>query len=155
MTVPGWGINLHNRGAYFSLDAGQANVIAPGKRTLHTLVPGLALREGRPWLAFGSMGGDGQAQTHIQLLARLVDDGQDPQTAIDAPRWFVSPATWAVTAESRFDAGVLDGLRARGHELTVTGPSDPLMGHAHAIVVTGDGYLGGTDSRAEGAVLGF
>ena len=71
MTVPGWGINLHNRGAYFSLEAGHANVIAPGKRTLHTLIPGLAVRDGRPWLAFGSMGGDGQAQTHVQLLARL------------------------------------------------------------------------------------
>jgi len=155
MTVPGWGINLHNRGAYFSLEAGHANVIAPGKRTLHTLIPGLAVRDGRPWLAFGSMGGDGQAQTHVQLLARLIDDGQDPQTAIDAPRWFVSPATWSVTGESRFDAGVLDGLRARGHELMVTGPFDPVMGHAHGIVVTGDGYLGGTDPRAEGAVLGF
>lgn len=155
VTVPGWGINLHNRGAYFSLDEGSANVIAPGKRTLHTLIPGLATREGRPWLAFGTMGGDGQAQTHVQLLARLVDDAHDPQEAIDAPRWYVAPETWSVVIESRVPTGVLGGLRARGHALTVTGPYDSLMGHAHAIAVTGDGYLSGTDPRAEGAVLGF
>src|SRR5262249_36239499 len=59
-TVPEWGINLHNRGQIFSLDPAHANVIAPRKRTLHTLIPALALRERRPWLVFGTMGGDGQ-----------------------------------------------------------------------------------------------
>jgi len=72
MTVPGWGINLQNRGAYFSLDSAHVNVIAPRKRTLHTLIPAMAFKDGRPWQVFGSMGGDGQAQTHLQLLARIV-----------------------------------------------------------------------------------
>jgi gamma-glutamyltranspeptidase/glutathione hydrolase len=153
VTVPGWGINLHNRGQIFSLDPGHANVIAPRKRTLHTLIPALALRKGHPWLVFGTMGGDGQPQTHLQLLARMVDDGLDPQPAIDAPRWVVSPADWSVTAESRFGPGIVDGLRARGHRLSVTGAMDRAMGHAHAIRVDGNGYVGGADPRSEGAVL--
>ncbi len=155
VTVPGWGVNLHNRGSYYSLDPESPNVISPRKRTLHTLVPAMALRGGEPWLVFGTMGGDGQIQTHLQLLARKVDDGMDVQEAITAPRWVVSPADWSVTAESRFDRVTLDGLRVRGHVLSVTDPYDALMGHAHAIEVAGRGFFAATDPRAEGAALGL
>src|SRR5207245_1028364 len=155
VTVPSWGINLQNRGAYFSLDPRHANAIAPRKRTLHTLIPALALRDGRPWLVFGSMGGDGQVQTHVQLLARVIDDGQDIQRAIDAPRWLVSPGDWSVAAESRFDPALVEELRRRGHDVTVTVARDSLMGHAHAILLTDHGYAGATDPRTEGAVLGL
>jgi gamma-glutamyltranspeptidase/glutathione hydrolase len=154
VTVPGWGINLQNRGSYFSLDPGHVNVIAGGKRTMHTLIPAMAFRGGEPWLVFGSMGGDGQAQTHLQLLTRIVVDGEDVQRAIDAPRWVTSPRDWSVRAESRFDGAVLDGLRDRGHEVREVGPYDVGMGHAHAIEI-GDGYAAGTDPRAEGAALGL
>ncbi|MDP8956481.1 MAG: gamma-glutamyltransferase [Actinomycetota bacterium] len=155
VTVPGWGINLHNRGSYFLLDPSDPNVIAPRKRTLHTLVPAMALRDGRPWLTFGTMGGDGQVQTHLQLIVRKVDDGLDVQEAITAPRWVVSPTDWSVTAESRFDPAILDGLRHRGHALSVTDAYDPMMGHAQAIEVTDHGFLGATDPRAEGGVFGL
>jgi gamma-glutamyltranspeptidase/glutathione hydrolase len=155
VTVPEWGINLQNRGASFSLDPEHANAIAPGKRTMHTLMPAMARRDGRPWLVFGTMGGDGQAQTHVQFLARIVDDREDLQRAIDAPRWMVSPRDWTVTAERRFDPSILDGLRKRGHELAVVGDHDSLVGHAHAIRITPNGYEGATDPRAEGAVMGF
>jgi gamma-glutamyltranspeptidase/glutathione hydrolase len=155
VTVPGWGINLQNRGAFFSLDPSHVNVVAPRKRTLHTLIPAMAFRDGRPWMAFGTMGGDGQAQTHLQLLARIVDDGEDVQRAIDAPRWVVLPADWSVAAESRFDPAMLDELRRRGHRLSVTQEFDSLMGHAHAIQVTHAGYAVATDPRAEGAALGL
>jgi gamma-glutamyltranspeptidase/glutathione hydrolase len=155
VTVPEWGINLQNRGSYFSLDPTHINVIAPRKRTLHTLIPALAFRGGRPWLVFGTMGGDGQAQTHVQLLARIVDDSLDPQAAIDAPRWFVSPQDWSVVAESRFSAGMLEGLRARGHHVERASAFDSLLGHAHAIQITGEGYVAGTDPRTEGAALGL
>jgi gamma-glutamyltranspeptidase/glutathione hydrolase len=155
VTVPDWGINLQNRGAFFSLDPSHVNVVAPRKRTLHTLIPAMAFRRGRPWMAFGAMGGDGQAQTHLQLLARIVDDGEDVQRAIHAPRWVVSPADWSVTAESRFDPGLLDELRRRGHRLSVTQEFDSSMGHAHAIQVTDAGYAAATDPRAEGAALGL
>lgn len=155
VTVPGWGLNLQNRGALFSLDPGHANVIAPRKRTLHTLMPAMARRGDRPWLMFGTMGGDGQAQTHVQLLTRIVDDGEDIQRAVDAPRWVVTPRTWDVTAERRFGPATLHGLRALGHQLSVVGDHDSRLGHAHAIRVTPSGYEGATDPRAEGAVLGF
>ena len=155
VTVPGWGINLQNRGAWFSLDPEHVNVIAPGKRTMHTLIPAMAFRDGAPWLVFGTMGGDGQAQTHLQLIARMVDDGADPKAAIDAPRWVVSPVDWSVHAEPRFDDAVIEGLRARGHTVTTGRAFDQAMGHAHAIMVTRDGYEAASDPRTEGAALGL
>jgi gamma-glutamyltranspeptidase / glutathione hydrolase len=155
VTVPQWGINLQNRGAFFSLDPEHVNAIGPRKRTLHTLIPSFVLRQGRPWMAFGSMGGDGQAQTHLQLLARMIDDGQGPQEAIDAPRWIVSPSEWSLTMESRFEPSTVEALRRRGHRIALTGPFDSLLGHAHAIQVADGGYVAGTDPRAEGAALGF
>ena len=155
LTVPGWGVNLHNRGSRFFLDPDHANVIAPRKRPMHTLIPAMGLREGRPRFVFGTMGGDGQAQTHVQLLARLVDDGWGPQDAVDAPRWVLDLVDWSIAAESRFDPKVLEGLRRRGHDLTVTEPFDPWMGHANVIDVAPDGLAGAADPRSEGAALGF
>jgi len=154
VTVPAWGINLHNRGGYFSLDPLHTNATAPGKRTLHTLIPAMALRDGELWLVFGTMGGDGQAQTHLQLLARIVDDGEDIQRAIDAPRWVMSPRDWSIVVDGRADPSTVERLRSMGHRIEPTPWWDPVLGHAHAIRVTEDGYLGATDPRAEGAVLG-
>lgn len=151
VTVPAWGLNLHNRGASFSLDPAHVNVIAPRKLPRHTLIPAMALRHGRPALVFGTMGGDGQAQTHLQLLDR-VTRGVGVQEAIAAPRWFVSPADGTVAVEDRIGTDVVDGLRDRGHRVEVLGSHEHLMGHAHAIAVTDDGYAGGTDPRTEGAV---
>ena len=155
VTVPGWGINLQNRGAIFSLDPTHVNVIAPRKRTLHTLIPALALRDARPWLVFGTMGGHGQAQIHVQLLVRMVDDGIDPQAAIAAPRWALSTSDWSVVAESRFGPGLLAELSRRGHRVSVAGEFDSQLGHSHAVVLEEHGYAGATDPRAEGAVLGL
>jgi gamma-glutamyltranspeptidase/glutathione hydrolase len=155
VTVPEWGINLQNRGSYFSLDPDHVNVIAPRKRTMHTLMPAMAFRDGAPWLVFGTMGGDGQAQTQLQFLTRVVDDGADVQQAIDAPRWRVSHVDWSVQTESRFDGTVVAGLRNRGHEVVPAGTYDGGMGHAHAIEVTEHGYAAATDPRAEGAALGL
>jgi gamma-glutamyltranspeptidase/glutathione hydrolase len=154
LTVPGWGINLQNRGTSFSLDPGHVNCVAPGKRTLHTLIPAMALRDGRPWLVFGTMSGDTQFQVHLQLLTQIVDDDRDIQEAIDAPRWRFEPGA-GVRAETRFDPSLLDGLRARGHDVSTTGAYDPMMGHAHAITVERHGYAGASDPRSEGAALGF
>ena len=155
LTVPGWGVNLHNRGSRFFLDEDRANVIAPRKRPMHTLIPGMALRGGRPRYVFGTMGGDGQAQIHIQLLARLVDDGWEPRRAVDAPRWVLDPVDWSVAAESRFDAAVIEGLRRRGHHVEVTMPFDASMGHANVIEIRGDGLAAAADPRSEGAAIAF
>ena len=155
VTVPGLGINLHNRGAYFSLDPGHVNVIAPGKRTLHTLMPAFARRGGRPWLVFGTMGADGQLQTQVQLLARLVDDGADPAAALAAPRWVVDPGDFSVRVENRFPAAVVDGLRDRGHRLDGRRSLEDRMGHAQVIRIDEDGLTAASDPRSEGLAAGF
>jgi len=161
---PATGIHYQNRGAYFSLDPDHPNVLAPGKRTLHTLLPGMLFRDGetRPWIVTGSMGGDAQPQIHAQVVSALVDGGLDIATAVGAPRWFVDgEAHFAppvnVRAERRFAPGVLDALEALGHPLTRTIPFNGLLGHAHAIeLVHGgpaatDGSLAAaTDPRSAG-----
>ncbi len=153
--VPEWGINLNNRGSSFALDASRTNALAPAKLPMHTLIPGLVLRDGAPDLVFGSMGGDAQAQVHAQLLSAIVDDGTDPQAAIDAPRWRVEPWDWKVRIEVGTDATVPEGLRARGHHVVEVGALDSGMGHAHAIRPAAVGYTVATDPRAEGAAVGL
>ncbi len=152
--VPEWGINLQSRGSSFTLAPGHVNALAPSKLPMHTLIPALALREGRPWLVFGTMGGHGQAQTHVQVLVRLLVDGLDPRQAVDAPRWNVDPGTWVVAAEDRFGEGWVRDIERRGHAVRITHGYDTHMGHAHAIEVLGDGYLAGSDPRCEGEVCG-
>jgi gamma-glutamyltranspeptidase/glutathione hydrolase len=152
--VPEWGINLHNRGASFSLDPDAVNVIAPGKRPMHTLIPAMALRDGVPWLVFGSMGGDAQAQIHPQVLAGRIDDGIDVQAAIHTPRWRLEPRDWRLHIERRADPALVDGLAALGHDVRTAPPFDSGMGHAHAIELTGNGYAVAVDPRSEGSTTG-
>jgi gamma-glutamyltranspeptidase / glutathione hydrolase len=157
VVVPGAGFGLHDRGAHLRLDpADPAHpaALGPGAFPPHTLIPAMTLREGRPDLVFGTMGGDGQAQIHAQLLRRIVDAGADLQDAIDAPRAIVDLADGAVVVESRTPATVVDGLRGRGHEVRVVGPYEHGAGHAHALRLTPAGLEGATDPRCEGAVTG-
>jgi gamma-glutamyltranspeptidase/glutathione hydrolase len=136
---PTTGIHYQNRGSYFSLEPGHPNELAPGKRTLHTLMPGMLFRDdAAPWVVAGSMGGDAQPQIHAQLVSALVDGGLDLRAAVGGPRWFVEPARHfappvVVRAEPRFPAGVLEALEAMGHPVARTAPFDPLLGHEHAI----------------------
>ncbi|MDQ2966070.1 MAG: gamma-glutamyltransferase, partial [Chloroflexota bacterium] len=160
---PDTGVHYQNRGSYFSLDPDHPNVLAPGKRTLHTLMPGMLFRDdGPPWVVAGSMGGDAQPQIHAQLVSALVDGGVDVRTGVSEPRWFVEPEEHfappvEVRAEPRFAAGVLDRLEAMGHPVTRTEPFDSELGHCHAIeLVNGGPAAGGgslataTDPRSEG-----
>jgi hypothetical protein len=87
VVVDGTGIVLQCRGASFNLDSAHPNRLEGGKRPMHTLMPGMLLRDGRLWGPFGTQGGDAQAQIHLQLVTNLVDFGMDPAVAIDAPRW--------------------------------------------------------------------
>ncbi|MBI2763399.1 MAG: gamma-glutamyltransferase [Chloroflexi bacterium] len=150
---PDTGIHYQNRGSYFSLDPGHANVLAPGKRTLHTLLPGMLFREpDRPWVVAGAMGGDAQPQVHAQLVTALVDGGLDIRSAVAAPRWFVESEMHfappeAVRVEPRFAPGVLEALGAMGHPVRRTEPFDGRLGHEHAIELV----RGGPGSR-EGSV---
>ncbi|WP_109995219.1 gamma-glutamyltransferase [Salinisphaera sp. LB1] len=155
------GVLLQNRGAFFSLDDAHVNRLEPGKRSFHTLMPGMAYRDGRPWLVYGTMGGEGQPQTSTALLTRMLDFGLDPQRAIDAPRWLYGrswgTATDALRVESRFDAAIDTRLAAHGHEVCRVGDWDGVMGHAAAIRIdAATGVLhGAADPRGEGIALGW
>ncbi len=151
---PGTGIAYQNRGSYFSLDPDHPNVLAPGKRTLHTLLPGMLFRDGRPWVVHGSMGGDSQPAIYAQVVSAIVDGGVDVATAVAAPRWSPAPATHfappdLVGIEPRFRPGLLEGLAAMGHHLDIRAPFDGGLGHAHAIeLVAGGPALDGTLAAA-------
>jgi len=158
---PVTGIAFQNRGSFFSLDPDHPNVLGPSKRTLHTLLPGMLFRDGRPWVVVGSMGGDAQPQIHAQVVSALVDGGVDVASAIGMPRWFVEPEEHfrppdVVRAEPRFRPGLLEDLAGLGHTVTRTAPFDGRLGHCHAIeLVDGGPAEGGslaaaTDPRSAG-----
>ncbi len=161
LVVDGTGIVLQNRGAYFSLDPEHANAIAPGKRTLHTLIPSLAMRDGRPAVVFGAMGGDGQPQTHLQVYTALARYGMNIQQAIELPRWIHGVERPGepelLRLESRFPVDTVEGLRAMGHDVLEVGPWDSVMGHAQGIAIDHKhGVLhAGADPRAESAAVGW
>jgi gamma-glutamyltranspeptidase/glutathione hydrolase len=155
------GIAYQNRGSYFGLDEDHPNVLAPAKRTLHTLMPGMLFRAGQPWLILGSMGGDAQPQVHAQVVSAVVDAGVDVASAVAGPRWFVEPVEHfappdTVRIEPRFDPALLGGLTARGHALALTEPFDGALGHCHAIEIVAGGPASGgslaaaTDPRSQG-----
>jgi len=177
------GVMLHNRGAYFSLDPRHVNYLQPGKRTMHTLTPAMVLRDGAPYMALGSMGGDAQPQIHVQLLTAMLDFGMNAQQAIAAPRWRsglvrVNPVRGRqeimqgqrgvdghldrdleelVMLERRFPSGVPLLLDILGHRTNVVGPWDDGMGHAQAIVIDPSGYIfeGAADPRCDGLAMGW
>jgi len=158
--VSGTGVTLHNRGAGFTLAPGHPNAIAPGKRPLHTLMPGFALRDGQPWLAFGTRGADGQPQTGLQLLTGLLDFGLGLQATIEAPRWAHGApggryAATALVLESRFGQSVADALTARGHQVELADAVDPVMGTVQMIHVDAERgcYVAVTDPRGDGVAL--
>ncbi len=153
VVVDGAGIVLQNRGAYFSLDETAANALAPAKRTLHTLIPSMALRDGRPAIVFGTMGGDGQAQIHLQVYTALARFGLQMQEAVELPRWIHGEMVGkeVLQVEERFPEATLDALRQRGHEIYGQGGWSSGMGYAQGILFdTASGSMyGGADPRAE------
>lgn len=155
VVVPGTGISLHNRGTGFTLEAGHPNQVGPGKRPFHTIIPAMLLEDGAPVLSFGVMGAAMQAQGHAQLVVRLRDQGQNPQAAVDAPRWRVMGGL-DVAVERGFAADTLDDLAARGHRVTEHDPqASPLFGGAQLVHRLDDGYLAASDHRKDGQAVGF
>lgn len=165
LVVPGTGIELQNRGAYFSLDPNQINHIAPRKRTLHTLIPSMAFEgtSSRPSIIFGTMGGDGQAQTHLQVYTKLINFGMNIQETLEAPRWVHGKtiedpdAGEILQIESRFPAEIQAQLKQFGHEVQEVGEWNRMMGFAQGIVINPENGLlmGGADPRADSAAIGW
>lgn len=150
----GTGVLMANRAAYFSLDHERPNVIAPGKRPVHTLMASMALKDRRPWLVFGTMGGEGQPQTNVQVLLRVLS-GASPAEAVAAPRVLsgqILPgdADDQVHVEEDLGDEAISELRRLGHDVKVVPASDEMMGHAHAILVTGGRVRTGADPRSDG-----
>ena len=146
-----FGILFQNRGSGFSLIPGHPNEYGPGKRPMHTIIPGMVRQQGRITMPFGVMGGAYQPTGHARLLTNLTDYGMDIQTAIDAPRCFATPE--GLSVERGYSDDFRAAMAALGHRITI--PTDPIGG-AQAIVIRPDGLLtGGSDPRKDGCALGY
>lgn len=158
----GWGFTLQNRGHNFSLDPQHPNALAPRKRPYHTIIPGMLTRESDQSLyaPFGVMGGFMQPQGHVQVVVGMMDDGLDPQAALNRPRFCIDPATAGgqLNLELGLPEAIVNGLRERGHVLRaeVGGYARALFGRGQIIRREPDGVLwGGSDPRADGCAMGF
>ncbi len=158
---PTYGISLQNRGHGFSTDlagTNRANLVAPGKRPFHTIIPAFLTQDGQPVMSYGVMGGNMQPQGHMQTLVRMLDYGQNPQAACDAPRWRFN-AGLNINVEAAMNADTVNGLKALGHELDVINDSYQDFGAGQFIWRMGDpaveGYLAASDPRRDGLAAGF
>lgn len=146
------GVVLHNRGAGFSFDPNNPNKLEGGKRPFHTLIPAMVFRDGKPWLTFGLMGGDMQAQGHAQVLLNLIDFGMDVQQAGEQARFRHFESGLAL--ESAIGTDVRKALEAKGHKLTM---APGMFGGYQAILIdpkTG-ALFGGSDPRKDGCAIGW
>jgi gamma-glutamyltranspeptidase/glutathione hydrolase len=158
---PNFGISLQNRGHGFNLDAqglNPANLVAPGKRPFHTIIPAFLTQNGQPVMSYGVMGANMQPQGHMQTLVRMLDYGQNPQAACDAPRWRYN-AGLEINVEASLNADTAAGLQARGHQVGVINDSYQDFGAGQFIWRAGDpkveGYVVASDARRDGLAAGF
>ena len=148
------GIVLQNRGFGFSLDPDHPNCISPGKRPFHTIIPGFVMKDERPFLSFGVMGGDMQPQGHVQVLSNIIDFGMNIQEAIDSPRVrFLGDKNVAI--ESGFPDLVLEGLRKLGHNVSRAGGYEGFGGGQGIMLLPNGVYAAGSDHRRDGCAVGF
>jgi gamma-glutamyltranspeptidase/glutathione hydrolase len=155
IVVPGTGFPLQNRGHGFSLAEGHANLLAPGKRPFHTLIPGFLTQGGRAIGPFGVMGGHMQPQGHVQMMVNTLDYAMDPQSSLGAPRWY-----WEQERLIRLEPGaaaLADALAARGHVVEVDAEVD-WAGRGQIIWRLSEetgGYIAGSEPRADGQAAGY
>ena len=158
VVVPEYGVSMQNRGHAFSLEATSRNVVAPGKRPFHTIIPAFLTRQGQPVMSFGVMGANMQPQGHVQTLLRMLDHGQNPQAACDAPRWRYN-AGLELNVEAGMAPATVQGLAERGHRIEVIQDSYQDFGAGQFIWRLGDpaveGYVAASDPRRDGLVAAF
>jgi gamma-glutamyltranspeptidase/glutathione hydrolase len=156
IVAKGTGIFLQNRGALFSLDPEHPNALAPGKRPYHTIIPGMALKDGELWACFGVMGGFMQPQGHLQVLSAMIDDELNPQDALDRPRFclLAGRSDSALAVEEGMPTA---GLAALGHDVRLaTGEGRAVFGSGQIIRRDNAGVLyGGSDPRKDGLAAAF
>jgi gamma-glutamyltranspeptidase/glutathione hydrolase len=158
---PSFGISLQNRGHGFSTDptgANPANLVGPGKRPFHTIIPAFLTKDGQPVMSFGVMGGNMQPQGHLQTLVRMIDYGQSPQAACDAPRWRFNEGL-EINVESSMSPATVAGLQALGHRVEVIEDPYQDFGAGQFICRMGEpaseGYQIASDPRRDGLAAGF
>lgn len=160
IVAKGTGVFLQNRGALFELDPAHPNALAPGKRPYHTIIPGMATRDGELYASFGVMGGYMQPQGHLQVISALVDDDLDPQSALNRPRFCLLDGSGdsVVALEDGIPLATMARLAEWGHTVR------PVSGQGRGVFGSGDiirrdphsGVLfGGCDPRKDGIVVGF
>jgi len=153
VVVPGTGISLQNRGWGFVATPGHPNCVAPGKRPFHTIIPGFVTRDGAPVMTLGLMGGTMQSQGHTQLMVRMADYDQSPQSAIDGPRFRIVQGL-DVNFEA-FPPATLAELARRGHRVAELAEAYMDFGCAQIIRRGTDGYVGACDLRRDSITIGL
>ena len=158
---PDYGVSLQNRGHGFSTESkgfNPANLVAPGKRPFHTIIPAFLTKQGQPIMSFGVMGGNMQPQGHMQTLIRMLDYQQNPQAACDAPRWRFNQGK-EINVESAMDPKTVQGLKDLGHVVEVINDSYQDFGSGQFIWLAGEpkveGYIIASDSRRDGLAAGY
>jgi len=153
VVTPRSGIVLQNRGFGFTLAEGHPNEIGPGKRPMHTIIPAMVLKDGRPWMSYGVMGGDYQPMGHVHVLSNMIDHGMDPQGAVDHPRIFWGE-DGVLDAESGIPDEALAGLETLGHR---TRRAERPHGGAQMIVIDREKgfFVGASDPRKDGCAMGW
>ncbi|MEM9313246.1 MAG: gamma-glutamyltransferase [Pseudomonadota bacterium] len=174
VTIPPYGMILHNRGAPFTLDVGHPNVVAPRKRPFHSIIAGFVMKDGEPLMSFGNMGGSVQPQTHAQHMVNMIDIGMNVQMTTDVARFTHRQGSNTLVLEHSLEAALGPALRARGHK--VMGATGAAVGGYQGILFTkdpnlpapvygegnGEGelpvngvYRAGSDHRKDGSAVGW
>src|SRR5213080_3124255 len=167
IVVPGLGFMFQDRGELFSMEPGHANVYAPGKRPFHTIIPGFVMKDQKPWLAFGVMGGGMQPQGHVQVLTNLIDFGMGVQEAGDASRWQhegdseptgekLTETGGYLNVESGVPYETVRELKKKGHDVRFD--VGGYGGYQAIKVEMHDGqrvYVGASESRKDGMAVGY
>jgi gamma-glutamyltranspeptidase / glutathione hydrolase len=153
VTVPGTGIVLQNRGAGFTLEPNNRNTLRSRKRPYHTLMPGLVLRDGRPWACLGVVGGMMQPQGQVQVISNLIDFDMDPQSALDAPR-FRMWEDHTIGLEEDLSNSVIRDLESLGHRIKAKTTAEE-FGGGQVILIDDETLYGGSDKRKDGCASGY
>lgn len=154
VVVPGTGISLQNRGCAFSLQPRHPNLVGGGKRPFHTIIPAFLTRDGKAVMSFGVMGADMQPQGHLQMVVRLVDYGQNPQAAADAPRWKIT-LNGELLLEQAVAQDVARGLAQLGHRVVRAPAGSTEFGAAQLIHRLDEVYVAASEPRRDGQAVGF